>query len=461
MFFFSRLDRSKSILLELESKSDSDSTGSRSPTPTMTKSSIPTVTTMNTTIMKTPRIKRKLGRRLSYLIKDLQEVTSSSLPYSPSSTQSQRRQRAEIMLKKQPINGWGFSRWCYASIAIGRVAGLSGLTPLILYGTESLTPSSKVKFSPSRLISSCSKKSNRRTSSLQIVQTSDVATREAIEHEAKGSPINGLVVRPDSPTTAPPHNTLKLIDDVPMLDTISTKEDEDEIVFSSSKEGECFVTPKRAKQQTTSPSPTPKFSSTEAHRKYAVLVSLEYEIREMLRRIRSGDLRHLCVNVLNISNQRRKIYLSFRKYDDALCFFESALDAIVDSNVRNLCDAVIMNRKSVVELYTDLSDHESRKLAINITRKDRRSHTALDYATHYKDDDMIELLLEAAVLSCTSVAALAAMRAAKSAQVHADFAASLVGGGSELSQHLSGMSYIDEDGTVRTHENMNPRCFWF
>ena len=148
----------------------------------------------------------------------------------------------------------------------------------------------------------------------------------------------------------------------------------------------------------------------------------------MLRRIRSADMRHLCVSVLNISNQRRRINLSFRKYDDALCFFESALEAIVEANIRNLCDAVTMNRKNVVQLYTDTRSAESRMLAINITRKDRRSHTALDYAIHYKDEEMIEMLQEAAVLSCTSVAALAALRAAKYAKANADFAASLAGG---------------------------------
>ena len=186
----------------------------------------------------------------------------------------------------------------------------------------------------------------------------------------------------------------------------------------------------------------------------------------MLRRIHSTDMRHLCVSVLNISNQRRRINLSFRKYDDALCFFESALEAVVEANIRNLCDAVTMNRKNVVQLYTDTRSAESRMLAINITRKDRRSHTALDYAIHYKDEAMVAMLEEAAVLSCTSVAALAALRAAKYAKANADFAASLAAGdkvnsSSDVGTYLSEMTWIDDDGTVRTEQKMNRTCFWF
>ena len=419
-----------------------------------------------------PAIKRKLGRRLSYLIQDLREVSSSSLGSSSESNTNatsssflNKKQRAEILLKKQPINGWGFSRWCYASIAIGRVSGLTGFTPLILYGSESLTSSSKMKFSPSRLITSCSKKKNRRSSSLQVVKTSEA--RESMIQEAKGSPTPMIgTMRPVSPTPS-----LKLMDDTPALEMTSissspSKEDED--VSSKEQEVSSFLTPKRRGLSPTSPTQQLQQEefSTEAHRKYAILVSTEDEIHAMLRRIRSADMRHLFVSVLNISNQRRRINLSFRKYDDALCFFESALEAIVEANIRNLCDAVTMNRKNVVQLYTDTRSAESRMLAINITRKDRRSHTALDYAIHYKDEEMIEMLQEAAVLSCTSVAALAALRAAKYAKANADFAASLAGGdkvnsSSDVGTYLSEMTWIDDDGTVRTEQKMNRTCFWF
>ena len=242
------------------------------------------------------------------------------------------------------------------------------------------------------------------------MQTSETTatSRESAIQEAKGSPMVGMM-RPVSPTPS-----LKLIDapavemtsvSSPMSSSKEDIEEEDEVVLESSKEQEeCFVTPKRRVWSSSSspqPGPQQEYSTGQAHRKYAILVSMEDEIHEMMRRIRCGDLRHLCVTVLNISNQRRRIYLSFRKYDDALCFFENALEAIVEANVRNLCDAVTMNRKSVVELYTDTKHAESRRLAINITRKDRRSHTALDYAIHYKDETMIEMLQEAAVLSCT------------------------------------------------------------
>ena len=515
---------SKSVLLEVQSKTDSSDSGdSRPSTPTGPISSSGSPSSDNET-MRSPVIKRKLGRRLSYLIQDLREVSSSSLDSSSESNTNAasssflNKKRAEILLKKQPINGWGFSRWCYASIAIGRVSGLTGFTPLILYGSESLTSSSKMKFSPSRLITSCSKKKNRRSSSLQVVKTSEA--RESMIQEAKGSPTPMIgTMRPVSPTPS-----LKLMDDTPALEMTSissspSKEDED--VSSKEQEVSSFLTPKRRGLSPTSPTQQlqqEEFSTwcssakrenffsyyhslilleiharnsqskctleytleyyenltrasrsntgTEAHRKYAILVSTEDEIHAMLRRIRSADMRHLFVSVLNISNQRRRINLSFRKYDDALCFFESALEAIVEANIRNLCDAVTMNRKNVVRLYTDTRSAESRMLAINITRKDRRSHTALDYAIHYKDEAMVAMLEEAAVLSCTSVAALAALRAAKYAKANADFAASLAAGdkvnsSSDVGTYLSEMTWIDDDGTVRTEQKMNRTCFWF
>jgi len=512
------------------------------------------------------------SRRLSLFVKDMQEVSSPKRP-------------AEIYVKKKPINGWGFSRWCFVSIATGRVLDRDGMTPLLLYGRQTMTPAK----TPNRCRSpqfdhdgedderkTCfrklTRKSTKNASALHILRTSpgdesgtdhmakplassrkmrtrndsyssstdeeissvvdiagtmskdntkisDAKLRVTSLHdnrielrgastpplnnsaiEGKGSPLKfstfagsetasrstGKMKRhcENSSSQVVELSMTKIgcdrnVDEADLSDFSADEynddcraeksyeeEDDDDVavVDRSARPESKYVTPRKPSislaADMSPPCPTPPLSTTtKAHRKWCIIESTEIELNEMLRLVRRGDMHRLCIRVLNASDQTRRVGLTFKSPGDAIHFYERARGAVIQSHVRNLCDAVIMNDPLTVLMFTD-SCRESRDLAVNIMRKDRRNHTALEYARHYNDEEMTIKLEASASIHCMSIAARMAIAASVSAKAQADFAQDIVVGDTpSMSRRRKRQN--SEDVKEIVHNRPNRCLLWF
>lgn len=380
-------------------------------TPTMTKRK--TKKEKAISVMKSFK-SPSFNRRMSYLVKDLEEVGGDVTDRRTSKMGGSKHTRFEVLMNKKPINGyWGFRRWCFASIATGRVAGFNGLLPLLLYGTESMTVDEDEE-TRRTCFTAISSKKKRQRSSLSIVQNrTSVSNRGHDENQGVRKSLFGRSNVENRKLMSPTSSSTSLNEDEESVEMTRVSSAPITEAKGCSTLADDYNDIKR------------DFSESEeikkaAHRKYTIITSTEDELNEMIRRIRKSPSRwerhgeglKLKFTVRNVSNQDRRIAVRFRKRADALYFFERTLEAVVHANVRNLCDAVTMNDAETVNVYTGASDY-SRMLAFNIVRKDGRSHNALDYAEHYRDDNMIDQLQTAAAAACASRAAEVAKRASR------------------------------------------------
>lgn len=460
-------------------------------------------------------------RRFSYLVEDIQEVSSPKRP-------------AEILVRKKPINGWGFSRWCFMSIATGRVIDREGLTPILLYGRQNMTPTKNAADDErksrrnNRTCFSHLRRSTRNASSLHILTTSptdcessptspipaDRATVRTIDDEdddditekelrseatktseielitrsvsitpsrleAKGSPVSASSLPGRGFRGAKKIDDLSDGDMSPMscFDVGDEKkqggareETFEEIsetttgtALCTSESGRCsprniYVTPRKPSITLDSELPSSPLSiTTKAHRKWSIIASPESELNEMLRLVRRRDTSHLFIRVENASEQIRCVHVEFKTVNDAIHFFERAREAVVHSNVRNLCDAVIMNDPAIVSAFTGFRE-ESRELAANIVRKDRRQHSALEYARHYNDEVMVQKLEASASVHCIALAARTALAAAKSACTQAMFARRVIIGGGSVGKIQLPRDGVEIRGILEVDRHPK-RCF--